>query len=218
VPRGPYRHSRLILCEGEEDVYLLSRIAEVVGGNAKRFHVETTAKEPKKAAGKGKFKERLKALKSATGFERIHHILLVTDNDDNHDESFKAICDQVRLAGFIPPAAALVRSGGHPSITIAMLPTTGEPGALESTLSDVARENNPRVAAEVDMVMALLHSEGWPPLRRSKAWLRVFLAIACSRDPCILIGEALANSRGDDLLPINSTALQVLRGAVAQIP
>jgi hypothetical protein len=210
-----YRWPSLILCEGEKDVLFFRAIRDKL--RKPYLHIEHTGSPREKAGGNKKFRQRLKALKGATDFQKVKHILLVSDNDDSFDTSFGEICSQVEAAGFGPaPKQPLERAQTDPSITIMMLPLDRTPGTLETVCRPAAEAAVPRLVQPVDQFLAVLNSDAWAAARKSKAWLRAYLAGACERDPFISFGNAV--DPAEKLIPLDHKSFESIIAEVAKLP
>src|SRR5271166_520737 len=139
---------RLLICEGPEDVAFFHKLIEARG--LPKFHIRSTGSNRHETGGNSKFGERLKASRTNRGFPNLKHIVLVSDNDTDHDSSFTKICDQVEAASFQRPARELERTEGVPSMMIMMLPLDKKKGALENVCAGVARRADGTAAAHVD--------------------------------------------------------------------
>jgi len=194
---------RLLICEGPEDIAFFHKLIEAHG--LPTFHVRSTGLNRHEAGGNSKFGERLKAIRTNRGFQKLQHIVLVSDNDNDHDSSFQNICDQVDAASFQRPHRELERTATVPSIMIMMLPLGKEKGALENVCAEVAKRADGTAAAHVDKLIDDMHGRKWSVSRRGKAWLRCNLAVRCAHDPFVLLGAAFRERRTQNLIPIGDT-------------
>jgi hypothetical protein len=210
-----YRLPSMIICEGPEDVVLFQTIASHL---SKKLHIVHTGSTRRAAGGNTKFGSKLLGLTSATGFEKVRHLLIVSDSDDDPDRSFAAIRAQINQAGFGPaPTRPFERGGNGRSVTIVMIPPDGGAGDLEAICSEVARAVHPNAARDVDSAMAFLEKDEWSASRRRKAWLRVFLA-ANHADPFVPLGTAVDDRGARALFPIDHACFARLRETVNQLP
>lgn len=178
-----YKFSRLILCEGKEDVAFLSAL--IATQNLPKSHLRHTGSKRNDRGGKDKFGERLRSLKLDPDFRRsIKHILVVADCDNDPDGSFKNICAQIQRAGFTPPNRVRRAGIGDVAITVYLIPPDEE-GSLERYLENAARDANPNIAAETDQFVANVAIHNWSITQKSKLWLRVMVAACYKSDPCI---------------------------------
>jgi hypothetical protein len=210
-----YHLPSMIICEGPEDVILFQTIARNLG---KRLHIEHTGHSRRAAGGNTKFSGKLLGLRIANGFEKVRHLLIVTDSDDDPVGSFAAIQAQIDRAGFGPaPERPFEKRGSGPSVTIVMIPPDGGAGDLEAICSEVAKAVHPNAASEVDRAMVFLEKTEWSASRRRKAWLRVFLA-ANHADPFVPLGTAVDDRGARALFPIDHACFARLRETVNQLP
>lgn len=215
--KPPYRFPSMIICEGPEDVILFQTIARHLG--RVNLHIEHTGRSRRMAGGNTKFDKKLLSLRPARGFEKVSHLLIVADSDDDPEDSFSKIRTQIDSAGFGPaPAGQFQRAGSRPSVTIAMVPPGGGVGDLEAMCAVAAKSAHASMASKVDHAMALLESPTWAESRRRKAWLRVFLAAAHEKDPFVPLGTAVEDQGLGALVPIGHACFERLRDAVANLP
>ena len=198
--------SRLLLCEGPEDVAFFQKLIEV--RKLPRFRVKDTSGRGSKAAGNSRYWSALEALK----FEiAIKDILIVADNDEYPATSFSSVCKQVKKVYGVEkvPQRPLEKLGHNPSITIFMLPWENELGSLESLCIEASRSVNRPFAVHVDTFSALIGADNWPTAtRRHKMWLRTMLAACCVRDPFVFLGSVFRDPRNGNLIPLDHPSFQ----------
>lgn len=211
----PYHLPSMIICEGPEDVVLFQTIATRLG---KRLHIEHTGKDRRAAGGNTKFGMKLLGLSGAKGFEKVRHLLIVSDSDDDPVGSFAGIQAQIDRAGFGPaPKRPFEKGGNGPSVTIVMIPPEGGEGDLEAICGEAAKAVHAKASQKVDHAMPFLEAPSWSASRRRKAWLRVFLA-ANHADPFVPLGTAMGDQGARALFPIDHACFARLRDAVEKLP
>lgn len=189
---------RLLMCEGYEDALFFHYLIE--RRSLPRFHIRP-------AKGKDRIGEAIRAYQAEvkSNFPGIGDILVVGDNDDDPNKSFKKLCEQVNEAfeSEIAPAKELVASKSKPRVTIMMVPLDQKLGALESLLLDAARSCHKGTGESIDNFLAdvKLDSEK-DTLRYDKAWLRSYLAAKCP-DPCAPLGDIFESKSLQKLLPLD---------------
>lgn len=205
---------RLLICEGFDDIAFFQRLIAARG--LPDFHIRSTAPRRTYRGGNTKFSESLEAIRINHGFPKIQDILLVTDNDDDHQASFADICDQIRQAGFEAPSAPLNSGSGKPRITVMMLPLDGTPGNLECICRDAAQSADRQTGDRTDQCQALLLADSWPEPRRGKLWLRVNLA-ARAHDPFVSLATVFRDPGSLHLIPLEDRSFQAIADVLAYI-
>ena len=214
-----FAYTRLLLCEGPDDAAFFKLLIEC--RQLARFHVRYTRSNADPSGGNSKFERTLRSVRLNRGFSKIRNILIVSDNDDNPDTSFKRIQKQIEQAAFGPaPAQELTPSMGRPAITVMMLPLGGDEGNLECVCLGAARNKNRRVAQHVDAFAALIGADDWPAGRRGKMWLRTSLAATCERDPFVALCSVFKDKRYKkaDLIPVMDRSFDRIANAIRAIP
>ncbi len=194
--------SRLLICEGNDDVAFFQRL--IVSRSLPRFRIKHTGESRRKRGGNTRFTTVLEAAKFEEG---VRDILVVADNDNNPELSFANVCRQIKKAydDEKVPAEPLIKVSLEPSITVLMIPWANEKGCLETLCLNAARSVNAEIAENVDRFLALVRTENWDSdVRKDKMWLRSMLAVSHERDPFVFLGNVFREQREDRLLiPLN---------------
>lgn len=202
---------RILICEGPDDVAFFQALIEA--WRVPRFHITDTAEKKGESGGNTKFGKRLRSLQ----FRRnVTDIIIVSDNDENHEQTFGAICRQIQEAGFGPPPTQPLErivNPGRPAITAMMLPLDGSPGNLQCVCGDAARNADRNVTQSVDHFVSLLHADNWPVPRKGKLWLRANLA-ARANDPFVFLGNVFREAQNQHLIPINDPSFKPIADAI----
>lgn len=207
-PDGDFSHSRLVLCEGPEDVSFVSAL--IKEHNLPTMHLRHTGSSRTERGGKSRFGERLSRLTANTSFRKhVRHILIRSDSDNNEQHSFHGVRQQIRNAGFSAPTMLREPGTGDPAIAVFMLPPGGA-GCLECYLQDAARSANQFVADRVDEFVGNVTVGQWTEVQRGKLWLRAALAASWRADPCINLAPLL----GKNDQPAINLSHQSLNGLV----
>ena len=193
------------MCEGADDIAFFRRL--IVANRLPHFHLRSTANKRGERGGNTKFETALESIRGNRGFPMLRDILLVSDNDNNHDESFMAICKQITDAGFPSPKSQLKKSDGNPAITIMMVPLNGEPGNLECLCREAAERADKKAAQDATTFEALSGAENWLVPRRGKLWLRVNLASRAA-DPFVSLGTVFRDEDCFHLIPLNDRSFR----------
>jgi hypothetical protein len=155
----PFENPQLIICEGADDCAFFHRLVDE--WSLPRFHISSTASDKFEKGGNTKFKDKLISIKINRNYRLVENVIIVSDNDENPQASFEAICQQIREAGFEAPNDVLRKARGKPSITVMMIPLGKIAGNLECACKDAARNREGRVATKTDSCVALLGADDW---------------------------------------------------------
>jgi hypothetical protein len=113
---------RLIICEGHSDKNVLARLIKEHNLTGVQIHI---------AKGRANFSASLRGARTQ-GYKAV---LVVSDNDDDPDESFLTVHDNIENAGYTAPGAERVTipaTATNPSITVLMIPWDHVEGAIET--------------------------------------------------------------------------------------
>lgn len=142
---------------------------------------------------------QLAAVESAR--DNLEAILLVADNDEDPDRSFRNIRKIVQRANkkmpllvsdpkpYGVPTAPLVPafSAGAPTLVVMMLPWIGERGALETLCLKAVYAKWRKVWAamepDLDQYVNVSPSQAWGVTKRSKMRMQCSIAATCEKDP-----------------------------------
>lgn len=206
--------SRLLLCEGPEDVAFFHQLIET--RSLPRFRVKDTRGKASKGGGNTRFGHALKALKTERG---VKDILIVSDNNGAPDQSFSNVCKQILDAYSQDkvPDGPLQKVSRSPSVMVLMLPWEGQLGTLETLCEEAARAPNAQVAGHVDHFAALIRADTWDnQTRKSKMWLRSMLAACCERDPFVFLGAIFRDRRHRHLIPLDHRCFDRVSDVLSQ--
>lgn len=178
------------------------------------------------AGGTGKLEQFLKDLPSRTGFRKCKLLLVVGDNDDTPDDSFKKIRIAVKKAKLpVPdnPLQLIKWTTEDLRVAIMMLPFDGNnnsiKGCLETLLLQPAFQKNPQIAACIPAFGTCVGADGWTNGSHvDKFRLRALLAATFPHDPNFGLQYALNPAHG--VIPLAHASLDrivaYLRGLPAQ--
>ena len=206
--------SRLLLCEGPEDVAFFQRLIET--RSLPRFRIRDTRGKASKGAGNTRFGHALTALKLEKG---VKDILIVADNDEAPDQSFSKVCRQIQSAYDADkvPDRPLQKVSRYPSIMVLMLPWEGRLGNLETLCEEAARTADAQVAGHVDHFAAMIGSDKWTKqTRKSKMWLRSMLAACCAHDPFVFLGTVFRDRKNRHLIPLDHRCFGCVSDVLSQ--
>lgn len=177
-----FERRSLILCEGDDDrrfFWQLITKHNIAGQYDVRFPGD-------RSGGRGKFGPWLANTRviSPTFRQNVKAVLIVSDNDDNHETSLNQVRTGLRNAGGfgVPPDERVVaRSPGYPDIVILMLPM-GEPGNLETLCLKAAYEKW-AIKGALDAYVAATPATAWDISDQSKMRMHATLAATCATKP-----------------------------------
>ena len=204
---GPFKHPRLLLCEGEDDLAFFHRL--ILDRFLQKFHIRSTANKKGMSGGNTKFESALEAIKGNRRYDVLRNVVLVSDNDDDPDSSFQKLRKQIIGAGFQAPEKRLEQGPGIPAITIIMVPLNGMNGNLECLCKEAAQRKDSTVASHTDHFLAQLNADNWPTTRQGKLWLRANIA-ARATDPCVSLGGVFRDPKHFNLIPLRDRSFDCL--------
>jgi hypothetical protein len=203
---------RLIICEGKGDQ---SFFRELIKRRVLLdFDVFCPPAPGTKNGGVGGFAKLLEGLSVQRGFDSLTGILVVADNDDDPEESFKKVFRIIKNAsGFQAPSRPLqvVRADGVPPLAVLMLPWVNEPGALESLCLVATSYKFPQVRKCLERYVRCTGAKNWKPGKLLKMKMRCMLSATCETDPNTSLVWAWAEDRGDPI-PLDNRCFEQLVG------
>lgn len=157
--------------------------------------------------GNGGFGKYLDGMSAGKRFSECNSILLVSDNDESADDSFKEIKEQLNAIGFPSPSRPLeiAKKQDHPSIGILMLPHPAPAidtrGCLETLLIQAMASAHPIQAACVEEIATCVGIASWPNKNsQDKFKVRCLISSVWSADP--MYGLNLCFPPDKNLIPL----------------
>ena len=207
------------MCEGVEDA---SFLRELIGRcNLGHFDVRP-ARDIGGIGGISGFREGLTTAVGHSGFRRISRMALVADCDTHHRETMRSICEQIseanqqrNVAGrFAIPHRAYEATGGHPRLTVILLPGPNARGALETLLWKAITnlQAHRRIAQCIETACVGAGITRWPQSKADKARVHAALAFMNRDNPAIGLGRLW--SRYPDLIPVTHKAFDDIETAL----
>lgn len=195
---------RLLIGEGPDDAEFFKALIEARGLQTLNYRVMSTAPKGVGAGGNTKFQEALSIVNVKPVFRDI---LLVTDCDDDCAASFEFVRAQVeRFFGKAPTAPNSVIDV-PPRLMIAMVPSVGVEGNLETLCKHAAESADGSMASKTENYRALVQADKWKsPSRREEMWLRANLAARSERDPFITLRNVFSDPKNRWLVPLDNPA------------
>jgi hypothetical protein len=199
---------RLIVGEGESDAAFLKLLCESRG---------IIGFEIRAASGNMSFKPFLTAVKGIAG-SRLRSVILVADNDETPDESFRSVRNQIPDEWAHPnnPLEKAQRPG-TPRIVVAMVPfpTIGASshGCLESMLLQAAEPTLPQQTACLNAYCDCIGVDNWNRTARDKMRLRCLMSASYPDDPNAGTPYSLKPDRG--LIPLSHVYFDELAGLLS---
>jgi hypothetical protein len=167
----------LLLCEGPGDHAVLWRLIDK--------HVGTSNFQVEYVGGNGGFANRLALLRdtSQTFNDNVKAVLIVADKDEDAEESFRAIAEDLGRVGFPKPTQPSVVGvkTGYPAVVVLMIPIRTE-GNLETLCLPAMLEKWP-IKRPLDDFIAATPASGWGIGKKSKARMNALLATVCESKP-----------------------------------
>lgn len=160
--------------------------------------------------GNGGFRKYLDGMFAGPRFGECNSILLVSDNDESADESFREIKSQLNAIGFPSPSHPLeiAKKQGpphYPSVGVLMLPhpapANDTRGCLETLLIQAIASAHPAQAACVDQMSVCVDIASWPKKNsQDKFRVRCLVSALWADDP--MYGLNLCFSPDKNLIPL----------------
>lgn len=168
--------------------------------NLPRFHIRVSR-------GRSRFAEAIKAYRidRTKTYCSLSDIVIVADNDESPDASFRNLCDQIESV-FGPgtaPKRPQQKTTTKPAVTVLMMRERGKSGGQ-------------KIAEHVDLFMALIVSEKWnDESRQGKAWLRANLAARCESDPFVPLGHIFSRDEYRTLILLEDNSFKEIHDFLA---
>ncbi len=150
------------------------------------FDVHFPARNDDATGGRGKFGAFLRTIhKTSPSFrENVKAVLIVSDNDDDMQESFRLVKAGLEQSGGfgIPDAERVVaRSEGYPLVVVVMIPM-GTLGNLE-TIALEAAYSKWEIKPALDAYVNATPAAGWSVGKQSKMRMHALLAATVETKP-----------------------------------
>jgi len=161
------------------------KVLAVEGADEKNFfdsllkHMNITDFDIREVGGKDQFKNKLPALKKASGFFNadgspfVTHLAIVRDK--NSGDAFRSIANILQKENLTPPEKHGKFSPGNPKIGIFIMPGKKIKGTMLEDLCLKTVENNPAMRC-VNEFASCVSTLPTPPKNASKAKAQAFLA------------------------------------------
>ena len=203
---------RVMLCEGPHDeAFFRALIRE---HRLTEWHITNTS-DGNKTGSNSLFGQKLLAFTTWRGFEGLTDVVVVADNDEDPDVTFKFVQDQIEEARklgaiqYAVPDQPYIKKTGTPAVTICMMPAAGMKGNLEALCYIAASNAAADVAKCVEQYSACVGSDKWGSQSKlSKMKLRSLLAGKHRTNPDIGLGRVWVQE--PDLIPLNDACFSEL--------
>ena len=140
--------------------------------------------------GKDQLREFLPALAGATGFRDVKSVGIVRDADDSAGAAFQSVRNWLTIAELPAPDRPEERAGERPSVSVLILPGSGDNGMLETLLCRTFAGT--AVDRCIDGFLRCVEESGRPIHRPDKARARAYMAT--THDPHVSVGVAAQKS------------------------
>lgn len=221
--QAPFTMNRLLLCEGTEDAGFLRALIAHRGLGA--IDVRPVV-DLGKIGGTSGFSPALIASVVLRDFRKVNSLGLVIDCDQHHRTSFDTLCEQIRIANQNPdvggrfeiPAAPLIPTGGHPRLTVIMMPKQRGRGGLETLLWESIQNTAAYASARqaTDDACNTVGIQRWGRSKHDKARIRVLVALLYRKNPALALARLWTEE--PSLIPIDSPVFDDLAQAIARMP
>ena len=193
-PKPPITKQYLIVGEGTRDGKFLEELCKA--HNITDFMVEDAG------AGNSSFQQYFEGLLGRSGLSQLKGVVVMSDNDESPDDSFKKVRVQLKKAGVPYPENpyVVVRDKLNDfALAVLMIPQpscNSSKGCLETVILPAAKQRHEEIAKCAAAFESCVGVESWPKLSgRDKFRLRCILSAANPDDPNIGIHIALEPSK-----------------------
>jgi hypothetical protein len=192
-----FTKERLILCEGSSDKTFFCELIKQRG--LPEFQIQFPHEANETTGGIDKFGKFLLGNINEDFLRIVKGVLVVADNDDDHQTQFNRVRDQLRFAGYGVPDRVLkfVKSPNSlPPIAIMMLPLGGIPGNLETVFMQAAlnKWGNLQQPLADYLRGTPVELDNWSIGKKDKARIQCILAATCQQNPYSTIATLYRNS------------------------
>lgn len=215
-----------LVCEGAEERALVKQLK--VQRNLAGFDVSCIGDE-KTGNGIGGLKKHLNALVPLPDFDKVTHLALLVDADDDPSGMFAKVCQHISdannepdvLARYAIPTAPYVRAKANGKqtvdITVILQPAPNATGCLETLLWDVIAAKHPTTASCVDQLFACAAATvgSWSQSKRDKAKVRAAISVMCKRNPAITLSWLW--DEDPTLIPVSAVQFDPLAALLAAL-
>ncbi len=162
----PITKKRLLVVEGEDEINFFEKLLKYIN--------MTDLVDIREVGGKAQFKNKMPVLQKASGFNRLEHIAIIRDADENAAGAFASIAGIIKNIGLTPPEKAGQFSSSKPRVGIFIMPDNASKGMLEDLCLRTVKDHKAIecVSGFIGCVKVLEP----PPKNRSKAKAQAFLA------------------------------------------
>jgi hypothetical protein len=205
--------SRLIVVEGVTDQSVFEAIFKAHGlTDMQAFAAVVHGR----GGGWSFFGEFLGILATSPGFDKVKLIVMVGDNDTN--ESFKNVTDQIHSAHYSRPKAVkeIAHTHNKPNIVVLMVPVDRN-GCIESLCYEAAREKWPDLIDPLQRFESEMPARNWTENKKVKMRTQCLLAATCKPKPDIAIKD-LWQKGAEYALPVDGPAFAPIAAFLKSLP
>ena len=187
---------KLLIVEGKDEECFFCALIE---------HLRIDGIQVAGIGGKDKLRVNLKGLIKDPEFRKVISLGVVRDADANPAASFQSVRESLRDSGLPNPKKPLFFTQGLPRVTVMIIPSHKQKGALEDLCLEAVSEDPALMC--VDQYFACLAQQRINPTKNlSKAKVQVFLA--SQEDPTLPLG--ISAQKG--YWPLDSKAFAAVKG------
>lgn len=213
----------IVVVEGDADCAFLRAL--ICQRGLQDFQVIAPGEVAQGAGGRAAFTHVLNYLPIADDFDRVEAILLLSDNDDDPDDSFREVVQAVqRAVEFgeprrkypVPTRPREKASGTSPTIIVYMVPGPDQQGNLETWCLAAAKQTHSLLIECIDKLAICADINTWSASRQAKAKVRSFVAVAHKERPEISLPKVWKDA--PTLFPVDSSAFDDLANFLSDFP
>ncbi len=206
LPRGIFHRPLVLLCEGESDKRFFDQLISE-RNISQNFYVQFPSQDESGTGGRSKFGTWLSEMRriSETFNSNVKGILVVSDNDEDPETSFKEVQREIAKAqGLLVPNKdqAIVIGQESPAIAILMIPIAGC-GNLE-TLCLPAVDDKWHLTEALNTFVAASPATQWNLSKQSKMRLQTTLSATCKPKPDTTFAQHWEH-KADYRIPLDHT-------------
>jgi hypothetical protein len=177
----------------------------------------------KSGGGNSGFYRYLSGLPARTGAHKLKGVLLVSDNDESPDDSFKFIRDQIKKAKLPAPDNPMDIAKWTTidvAVAVMMIPYVGglrQKGCLETMLLTAVQQQHAGISACVEAYADCTGANAWANSGKiDKMRLRCILSAAWADDPNLGLQYALEPQK--NLIPLRHSCFDEIEDFVRKFP
>lgn len=129
----PITKPKLLLVEGQNEVFLFSELLKVLNLNQNI--------DIREVGGKDQFPRKIHVLKSVSGYNLVKSFGFLRDADDNPEGAFQSICSVLEKVNLPKPYNPMQPIEGPPQVTVMIIPDDHTKGMLETVCLESVKDD-----------------------------------------------------------------------------